>query len=496
MSGYYEGKSIEKMSIKDLRIVLDKAKVGHAQIKLKKDLIAAVGRLPPRPGDTTAEDAAAAAAADAAAAAAAEAAAAAAAEATVAAAAEAAAAAALAGAGEEDGGDGAPTNEAFNQMLEGLTQGLTQHTKGLQGSIQDLGSSILADRQYEKGSSSIVDPTRARELTALRAGLLDTWAGGSSGSGSGCRRHLLGDTASVTFPLVSSDGERDQYMTFVWSVQGYLSKGVNEMKMFMSPAVVQRVLLLDPDSDAARRSTPLASVQRDLDDPLTVDQQAVATRLVARICGTCFSGMYGTAADYTDRLIFIDGKIVEFKRRHALGRPWMSDVCYDVVFQRAVQHQYAKHWCADESRALLDMGCIPHDNLLLDAAVAVDEALSARRPAGKRAASADDCEEAKAKSSRKPRAQSLAVWDDLSEAKQISLGIQEDKNGLLRRDVCIRWWMGVCDKDQSHTVGQGVAHSQVNHGACIVKACRHRHTASESAPCKRVVETVKELGRY
>ena len=210
--GYYEGKSLEKMTIKDLRIVLDKAKVGHAQIKLKKDLIAAVGRLPPRPGDTTAEDAAAAAAADAAAAAAAEAAA--------AAAADAAAEAALAGAVEEGGGDGAPTNEAFNQMLEGLTQGLTQHTKGLQGSIQDLGSSILADRQYEKGSSSIVDPTRARELTALRAGLLDTWAGGSSGSGSGCRRHLLGNTASVTFPLLSSDGERDQYMTFVWSVQG------------------------------------------------------------------------------------------------------------------------------------------------------------------------------------------------------------------------------------------------------------------------------------
>ena len=71
MLGYYEGKSLEKMTIKDLRIVLDKAKVGHAQIKLKKDLIAAVGRLPPRPGDTTAEDAAAAAAADAAAAAAA-----------------------------------------------------------------------------------------------------------------------------------------------------------------------------------------------------------------------------------------------------------------------------------------------------------------------------------------------------------------------------------------------------------------------------------------
>ena len=62
--------------------------------------------------------------------------------------------------------------------------------------------------------------------------------------------------------------------------------------------------------------------------------------------------------------------------------------------------------------------------------------------------------------------------------------------------TCIRWWMGVCDRDQAHSVGQGVAQSQVNHGTCIVKACRHRHTASESAPCKRVVETVKELGRY
>ena len=114
--------------------------------------------------------------------------------------------------------------------------------------------------------------------------------------------------------------------------------------------------------------------------------------------------------------------------------------------------------CADESRALADMGCIPHDNLLLDAAAAVDEALSARRPAGKKAVSADDCEEAKAKSSKKPRVQSLAGWDELSEAKQISLGIQEDKNGLLRRDVhmhtlvdgCVRQgsgslrWSGCC----------------------------------------------------
>ena len=57
----------------------------------------------------------------------------------------------------------------------------------------------------------------------------------------------------------------------------------------------------------------------------------------------------------------------------------------------------------------------------VDAAVAVDEALSARRPAGKKAVSADDCEEAKAKPSKKQKIRSLAGWDELSEAKQISL---------------------------------------------------------------------------
>ena len=74
--------------------------------------------------------------------------------------------------------------------------------------------------------------------------------------------------------VITDDGADSTGAPLHSTDQRYLSKGVNEMKMFMSPAVVQRVLLLDPDSDVARRSTPLASVQRDLDEPLTVDQQA------------------------------------------------------------------------------------------------------------------------------------------------------------------------------------------------------------------------------
>ena len=53
MSGLYDGKSLNSMTVKDLRTVLDKARVDHSQLKVKKDLLKAVGRLPPPPADDT-----------------------------------------------------------------------------------------------------------------------------------------------------------------------------------------------------------------------------------------------------------------------------------------------------------------------------------------------------------------------------------------------------------------------------------------------------------
>ena len=53
MSGLYDGKSLNSMTVKDLRTVLDKARVDHSQLKVKKDLLKAIGRLPPPPADDT-----------------------------------------------------------------------------------------------------------------------------------------------------------------------------------------------------------------------------------------------------------------------------------------------------------------------------------------------------------------------------------------------------------------------------------------------------------
>ena len=70
MAGVHNGKSVSSMTMHDLWIVLDKAQVDHSQLKVKKDLRAAVERLPPLPpagtraagGDGSAAAAAAAAA--------------------------------------------------------------------------------------------------------------------------------------------------------------------------------------------------------------------------------------------------------------------------------------------------------------------------------------------------------------------------------------------------------------------------------------------------
>jgi hypothetical protein len=121
------------MTMHDLWIVLDKAQVDHSQLKVKKDLRAAVERLPPLPpagtraagGDGSAAAAAAAAAGD--------------------------------DGDDGDGGGGTDpvlpggplSKEAFKQMLERICTTTT-------ASLQEFGASFMTQRHPDKESTSFI----------------------------------------------------------------------------------------------------------------------------------------------------------------------------------------------------------------------------------------------------------------------------------------------------------------------------------------------------
>ena len=189
--------------------------------------------------------------------------------------------------------------------------------------------------------------------------------------------------------------------------------------------------------------------------------------------------------------MFINQRAAEFARRHAATWPWLTESQYEITFQRAVQHQYAKHCCTEGKLALSDVSALPHDNILRDAAVGVDDALSARKPGGKHRS--DDKNGAGARGKKQKLSQSTQPqpWSSLTEAKQIVLGMQEDADNRLRKDVCIRWFLGKCEMTDGH--GEG---SDALKHSCLVTACEGEHNGSQAPGCMAVVQSIKQLGKY